>query len=164
MEVNSMTLLLVLLAIVVFLIILLYTVESKINLIFNTADSDMHLTLIWMHPLIKSVITKKADGFVLTVYLLGKSILTRQIKQKQNVYKNRNILKNLNPTDIYVNTQYGFRDPLVTGLTYTAISMVSQFFKVKSLSQNPDFLAANDYINLEANAKLNLGSSIMKLI
>lgn len=159
-----MVLLFILLFIVSLLIILLFTVASKIDFNFDSTNSDMHLTLLWLYPLIRSVVVRKNDGFVLTVYLLNKKILTKQINQKQNVSGNRNILKNLNPTDIHVNTRYGFRDPFVTGLTCSAISMVSQFFNVESLRQKPDFLAINDYINLDATARLNLGNSLIKLI
>jgi hypothetical protein len=146
------------------LTILLFTVTSKVNFNFDSVTSDINLTLLWLYPLIRSVIVKKNNEFTLTVYLLNKRILTKQIKRKQDVSDNKNVLRSLNPTDIHINTQYGFRDPFVTGLTYTAISMVSQFFNVKSLRQSPDFLTMNDYINLEANAKLNLGNSLIKLM
>jgi hypothetical protein len=100
----------------------------------------------------------------MTIYLLNKRVLTKQIKRKQYAKGNRNIIRNLDPTDIHVNTQYGFRDPFVTGLACSAITMASEFFNVESLHQKPDFLAINDYINLDATAKLNLGNSLMKLV
>lgn len=164
MEVYSMILLFVLLMLILLLTILLFTVTSKVNFNFDSVTSDINLTLLWLYPLIRSVIVKKNNEFTLTVYLLNKRIMTKQIKRKQDVSDNKNVLRSLNPTDIHINTQYGFRDPFVTGLTYTAISMVSQFFNVKSLRQSPDFLTMNDYINLEANAKLNLGNSLIKLM
>lgn len=164
MEVYSMILLFVLLMLLLLLTILLFTVTSKVNFNFDSVTSGMNLTLLWLYPLIRSVIVKKNNEFTLTVYLLNKRIMTKQIKRKQDVSDNKNVLRSLNPTDIHINTQYGFRDPFVTGLTYTAISMVSQFFNVKSLRQSPDFLTMNDYINLEANAKLNLGNSLIKLM
>lgn len=159
-----MILLFVLLMLLLLLTILLFTVTSKVNFNFDSVTSDINLTLLWLYPLIRSVIVKKNNEFTLTVYLLNKRIMTKQIKRKQDVSDNKNVLRSLNPTDIHINTQYGFRDPFVTGLTYTAISMVSQFFNVKSLRQSPDFLTMNDYINLEANAKLNLGNSLIKLM
>lgn len=164
MEVYSMILLFVLLMLLLLLTILLFTVTSKVNFNFDSVTSDINLTLLWLYPLVRSVIVKKNNEFTLTVYLLNKRIMTKQIKRKQDVSDNKNVLRSLNPTDIHINTQYGFRDPFVTGLTYTAISMVSQFFNVKSLRQSPDFLTMNDYINLEANAKLNLGNSLIKLM
>jgi hypothetical protein len=163
MEVISMALLFILLMLALLLTILLFTVTSKISFTFDSTNSDVHLTLLWLYPFIRSVITRGDNGFVLTVYLLNKRILTRQIKQKQNLYGNKTALKSLNPTDIHVNTQYGFRDPFVTGLACSVVSAVSQFFNVESLQQRPDFLAVNDYVNLDATAKLNLGHSLRSL-
>ncbi len=159
-----MALLLILLTIVLLLIVLLFTVKSKVDFIFNSTNSDMHVTLFWLYPLLRSVITKEDTRLVLTMYLLNKRILTKQINRKQNISGNESILKRLHPTDIHVDTQYGFRDPFVTGLACSAITLVSEFFNVESLRQKPDFLAVNDYINLDATAKLNLGHSLMKLI
>jgi hypothetical protein len=164
MEVNSMALLLILLTIVLLLIVLLFTVKSKVAFIFNSTNSDMHVTLFWLYPLLRSVITREDNRLVLTMYLLNKRILTRQLNRKQNVSGNESLLKRLIPTDIHVDTQYGFRDPFVTGLACSTITLASEYFNVESLRQKPDFLAINDYINLNASAKLNLGQSLMKLI
>lgn len=159
-----MALLLILLAIVLLLIVLLFTVKSKVNLIFDSTSSDMHLTLFWLSPLIKSEIKRVDNRLIMTAYLLNKKVLTRQIDSQGNKYGKRSAIGSLNPTDIHVDTQFGFRDPFVTGLACSAITLVSEFFKVESLNQRPDFLAIGDYINLDASAKLNLGNSLLKLI
>jgi len=164
MEVNSMTLLFILLLLFLLFIFLLFTVTSRINLSYDSAKSDMHLTLRWLHPLLRSVIVREGSGFLILVYLLNKRILTKLIKPKQYTNRKGNILKSLRPTEIHVNTQYGFRDPFVTGLACSAVSAVSQFLNVESLHQKPDFMANSDYVNLDAAAKLNLGYSLMKLI
>jgi hypothetical protein len=164
MEVNSMTLLLVLLAIVLLLIILLFTVKSRVNLIFDSTNSDMHLTLLWLYPLLKSVIKRVDNRLIMTVYLLNKRIYNREVKNNQNEYSSKSAIKSLNPTDIHVDTSYGFRDPFVTGLAGSAITLVSEFFNVESLHQRPDYLAISDYINLDATAKLNLGRSLIKIV
>ncbi|HYE82009.1 MAG TPA: hypothetical protein VEG39_07575 [Clostridia bacterium] len=159
-----MTLLLVLLTVVLLFIVLLFAVKSRINLVFDSANSDMHLTLFWLYPLLKSEIARKDGGFVMTLYLLNKRILTRQIKRKLGVSGNKGVLRSLRPTDIHVDTRFGFRDPFVTGLACSAVTMISEFLNVESLHQKPDFLAINDYISLDATAKLNLGRSLAKLI
>lgn len=159
-----MILLLVLLILVLFLIVLLFTVASRTNLSYDSTKSDMHLTLKWLHPLLKSVIVKNGSSLLLFVYLFNKRILARPIKPKKYSDRNRRVLTNLKPTDIHVNTQYGFRDPFITGLACSAVSAVSKFLNVESLYQKPDFLANKDYVNLDATAKLNLGYSLVKLI
>jgi len=164
MEVNSMTLLFILLLLLLLFIFLLFTVASRINLSYDSARSDMHLTLRWLHPLLRSVIAREGSRFLIRIYLLNKRVLTKLIKPKQYTKRNGNILRNLKPTDIHVNAQYGFRDPFVTGLACSTVSAVSQLLNVESLHQKPDFLANSDYINLDATAKLNLGRLLMKLI
>lgn len=159
-----MVLLLILVSIVLLLSILLFTVRSKVNLIFDSTNSDMHFTLSWLSPLLKSVVERVDNGLVMRVYLLNKRILTRKINSRQREYINRSAIRSLNPTDIHVDTRYGFRDPFVTGLACSTITLVSEFFKVESLYQRPDFLAISDYISLDATAKLNLGRSLVKLV
>ena len=159
-----MTLLFILLLSLLLFIVLLFTVASRIDLSYDSARSDMHLTLRWLHPLLMSVIVKEGNGFLLLVYLLKKRVLAKLMKPKQYTKRSGNILKSLKPTEIHVNTQYGFRDPFVTGLACGAVSAVSQLLNVESLHQKPDFLANSDYINLDATAKRNLGRLLMKLI
>lgn len=159
-----MALVLILLAVLLILAVLLFTVASEINFNFNSDNQDMKLTMHWLHPLLKSIVVRKDSIFVMTIYLFDKKMLEKQINRKQNARGNRNIINSLNPTDIHVYTQYGFRDPFVTGFACSAITMLAGFFKVESLRLIPDFLASDDYIRLNATAKLNLGHSLMKLI
>lgn len=159
-----MVLLYVLLSAVLLLLILLFAVKSKVDLVFDSTDSDIHFTLFWLYPLLKSVVTREKSGFVMTVYLFNRKVLTRLLNPKQNVSKKENVLRLFNPTDIHVDTRYGFRDPFVTAMASSAITMASGYFNVESLNQKPDFLATNDYISLDATAKLNLGRSLLKLI
>jgi len=164
MEVNSMTILFALLILAALLVILLFTVKSKVDFVFDTTASDMHVTLFWLYPLLKSVIRRENNMLVADIYLLNRRFLTKRINQKLPSTGNTNILKSINPTDIHVDTRYGFRDPFVTGLATSAITMASEYFNVESLNQRPDFLAINDYISLDATARLNLGRSLLKLI
>lgn len=146
------------------LIVLLFTVKSKIDLVFNTCESDMHVTLLWLYPLFKSVVTRVNGRLSVSIYLFNRKVLTRQIYQKQGPSAGANIIRRLEPTDICIDAQYGFRDPFITGLACSAVTLLSGYFNVKSLNQKPDFLAAYDYIDFDATARLNLGRSIIKLI
>lgn len=159
-----MVLLFVLLALVLLVLILLFTVTSKLIFSFDTSRSDLHLTLLWLYPFFKSVVVNEDNGLVLNIYLLNKKVYSRQLRHKQNLQSNRSILRSFSPTDIHVDAQYGFRDPSVTGLACSVISAVSKFFNVESLRQEPDFLAYDDYIYVDATARLNLGHSLVKLI
>jgi exo-beta-1,3-glucanase (GH17 family) len=74
------------------------------------------------------------------------------------------LLRLSNPKDINVNVKYGFADPFATGIACGAISMASQFINADSIIQTPDFLSMNDYIYLDATAKVNLGSMLIKYL
>lgn len=158
-----MALILTLLTLAVLLAVLLFTVKSRIDLVLDSTSSDVHLTLFWLYPLVKSVVQRVDDKLVLTVYLMNKRIVTREINNKRKA-SGRSAIGRLKPTDIHVETSYGFRDPFVTGLAVSAVTLAGEFFKVESLEQRPDFLAASDYFSLNATARLNLGHSLMKLI
>lgn len=159
-----MALLLILFTIVLLFTVLLFTVKSRINLVLDSTSSDMHLTLFWLYPFLKVIIKKADSSLVMNVFLLNKRILTRDINRMQNGYGNKSDIRSFNPTNIRVDTRYGFRDPFATGLACSAITLLSEFFNVESLQQKPDFLAVSDYINLDATARLNLGHSLVKLI
>lgn len=158
-----MVLILTLFALVLLIVVLLFTVNSKINLILDSASSDVHLTLFWLYPLVKSVVRRNGDKLLMTFYLLNKRILSREISTGPKLPAKSGISR-LDPTDIYVEASYGFSDPFVTGLAISAVALAGEFFRVESLQQRPDFLADRDYFSLNATAKLNLGSSLMKLI
>lgn len=158
-----MALILTLLTLIVLVAVLLFTVKSRIDLVLDSNSSDVHATLFWLYPLVKSVVQKTDNRFVLTVYLFNKRLLIREFDRSEKSSGSAAIGR-LNPTDIHVETSYGFRDPFVTGLAVSAVTLACKFFKVESLYQRPDFLAANDYFNLNATARLNLGQSLLKLI
>lgn len=158
-----MALILTLLTLFVLLTVLLFTVKSRIDLVLDSTSSDIHATLFWLYPMVKSVVQKTGNRFVLTVYLFNKRVLCREIDQSEKP-SGSTAIGRLKPTDIHVETNYGFRDPFVTGLAISAVTLVCEFFKVESLLQKPDFLAANDYFNLNVTARLNLGQSLLKLI
>jgi hypothetical protein len=164
MEVFSMILLYTLIIAALLLIVLLFTVASRIILHFDSTTSDLNLSLLWLYPVLKSVVSSENGRFVLSVYLFNKRILKRHMIRNEENIQNRNFLKKISPTDINISAQYGFRDPYFTALAFGAISMISRFFTVESLYQVPSFVANDDYVNIDATARLNLGRSLLKLV
>jgi hypothetical protein len=164
MEVITMILLYLLIIAALLLIVLLFTVASKIIIHFDSAASDLNLTLLWLYPILKSVVSTENDKFILDVYFFNKRILKRQIKANKTEMQNRNLLRKLKPTDINISAQYGFRDPYFTGLAFGAVSMISKFFTLESLCQKPNFLVSDDFVEIDATARLNLGHSLLKLV
>lgn len=164
MEVIFVVLLYVLIIAALLLIILLFTVASKIIVHFDTTTSDLKLTLLWLYPFLKSVVSSENGMFMLNVYLFNKRILKRHIKSSRQEMQNKSFIKKISPTNINISAEYGFKDPYFTALTFSAISMITNFFTLESLYQNPIFVSNDDYINIDATARLNIGRSLLKLV
>lgn len=159
-----MILLYILIIISLFLVVLLFTVASKIIVHFNSAASDLNVTVLWLDPVLKFVVSSENNSFILSVYLFKKIFFKKQLTNSRINIQNRNFISKITPADIHINAQYGFRDPYFTGLAFCAINMISKFFTLESLYQKPDFLADDDFLNIEATARLNLGRSLLKLV
>ena len=164
MEVNSMVVLLTLLTILFVLGVLLFTVKSKIHFHLDTNTSDINVTMLWLYPFLRSVITSQGDQFILNIYLFNKRIYQTELKPGDKSKDNKGRVRELQPTDIHISAQYGFRDPFMTGLVSSAITLLSQLIPVESLCQNPDYLTFEDYISIDGDAELNLGRSLLKLV
>ncbi len=158
-----MVLLSILIAALLLLVVLLFTVGSKIIVHFNSF-SDLNVTLLWLSPVLKSVVSSENDSFILSIYFLNKRILKRQLTVSKINMQNKNFFNKINPTNIHINAEYGFKDPCFTGLVFGGMNIISSFFPLESLYQKPDFLANDDFINIDASAKLNLGRSLLKFI
>lgn len=158
-----MSLLLIILLVFPVLILLAFTIATKIIFTFNSDKSNMNLTLLWLYPFIKAVVTNEENRLILTVYLFKKSIFRKALKGRKQKSNNLELIKQVNPTDVTVNTSYGFRDPFVTGIACGAINIAAQFIDIDSISQNPDFVTDRDYIYVNATAKVKLGSALVNM-
>jgi len=164
MEVNSMIILIILLSMILLLTILLFTVVSKIIFHLDSTTSELNLTLLWLSPFLRSELSPEGNKLILEVFVFNKRILKKAIEAKKKPTRNKSFIRNIHPTDINVNMQYGFRDPYFIGLVSSAVSMITQLFNVESLDQKPDFVAFDNYVSMDATAKLNLGRTLLKLI
>jgi hypothetical protein len=101
---------------------------------------------------------------MLKVYLFKQLIMKKTLKIRKKKYGGMELIKLSDPKDVHVNVQYGFRDPFTTGVTCGVINMASQFINIDSINQTPEFMSDDDYVHLDATAKVNLGSTLIKLI
>ncbi len=149
---------------ILILLVLLFIVASKIRVHFDSTSSDFNATLLWLYPILKSVIESENDTFTLSIYIFSKRIFKKQLTNNKTKGKNKNLLSNFKPTDVHINAQYGFTDPYFTGLAFAALNMIPRFLSLESLCQRPNFLVSNDFINIDATAKLNLGRLLLNLV
>ncbi len=159
-----MIILFLLLITIALLILLLFTVASRIEFHFDSAAARFKLAILWLYPFLKAEVSSEDSGYTLQLFLFNKRILKRIMNVNKKISGNMYDIQRLHPTNIAIKAQYGFQDPYFTGMFCTVISMISQFFSVDSLSQQPDFLAFDTYINIDATARLNLGRSLLALV
>ncbi|TCQ02067.1 hypothetical protein [Serpentinicella alkaliphila] len=149
---------------VLILMVLLFIVASNIIFHFDSTSSDVNVTLLWLYPILKSVVSLENNSLTLSIFIFSKKIFKKQMSSHNSESRNKNVLKKINPTDVRINAQYGFKDPYFTGLTFAALNMIPSLLKLESLYQKPDFLVTNDFININATAKLNLGRFLLALV
>jgi len=158
-----MVLMFLILSIAVILIILLFTVALRVKVVFDTYKTDLNMTLLWLHSFLKALVTIEDTKPMLTLYLLNKRLFKRILKTGKGKLSSMQFVKLIDSKDIHVNAYYGFRDPFTTGITCGAINAASQFINIDSINHVPDFTTENDYIYLDASAKVNLGSTLIRL-
>jgi membrane protein implicated in regulation of membrane protease activity len=162
-------LLYIMLIAVMVLVLLLFITAMKVIFIFNSDKANINLTLLWLYPFLKVVVTTEETHPVLVAYLFGKSIVRRDLRRKPTREKRRKtnrveLVRQIKPRDVHVHASYGFRDPSITGVACGAMNMAAQFIHIDSFNNDPDFVAENDYIYVDATAKLNPGITLVKLI
>jgi len=150
------------LAITILTLIGLITV--KVRLVFNSEKSELNMTILWIKPLIKAFIKLEETKPFLSLYLFNKIFFKKSLQGFSDKQKGRQLLEITSPKDVQLNIEYGFKDPFTTGIACGVINVASQFANVKSLKHTPDFISVKDYVYLDANAKVNLGSSLIKFL
>lgn len=157
-----MILIITILFVVIILILLLFLIMSRIKLVLNTEKAEMNMTLLWLSPLLKAIVVMEDARPVLRVYLLNKVVYKKVIRKGKKSEKRMELVQLAEPKDVHVDVRYGFSDPFSTGIACGVIQIASQFINIDSVDQTPDFLAASDYIYLNATAKVNLGSTLLR--
>lgn len=149
------------------LVILLFLFALRIKLVLDTDKSEITMTVLWLDPLIKAYVTSENAIPMLKVYVFHQLIFQRALNKALNKGRNKRggteLVKLSRPKDVNVNVRYGFSDPFTTGVACGAINVASQFINIDSINQTPDFLSTDDYIYLDATAKVNLGSTLIRL-
>ncbi|MDP4180619.1 MAG: DUF2953 domain-containing protein [Bacillota bacterium] len=150
--------------IIALIFVLLFNASLKARFIFDTEESDMHLTLLWLPPLFKAIVEMVNARPVFTIIVLNKKVYTKVLKGKKQTFNKRQLLDKVNPEDFIVNAYYGFSDPFTTGIATGVMSMLSGFADIASINHCPDFTSSKDYIYVDATAKINLGSALLNLL
>jgi len=152
------------LIIITIIIALLFVAALRVKVVFDTERTDLHLTLLWLYPFIKVLVTIEDTKPVLSFYLFKKNLFKKIIKKGKSKSSGVQMIKIINPKHVSINANYGFRDPSTTGIACGAINVASQFINIESINHNPDFITESDYIYLNATANVNLGTALINLL
>ena len=158
-----MTYFIILILLVFIFVLLLFTAALKVIVVFDTYRSNLNLTLSWLHSYIKAFITLENSKPMLSLFLLNKKLFKKEIKTGKKKLSNLGYIKYVDSRDVHINALYGFRDPYFTGITCGAVNAALQFINIDSINHNPDFTAENDYIYMDASAKINVGSTLKSM-
>lgn len=155
-------LILVLIFIAALFLILLFTERLKVMLILDTYNSCFKMTLQWFHWLRALIIIENSRP-VLTLYFFNMKLYKRILHRGGKNRNKHSLLKLAHPEELIINAYYGFQDPYTTGIACGAVNSALQFIKSASINQVPDFTAEQDYILLDAKARVNMGTALMNL-
>lgn len=156
---------LILALIIIAVIIGLFFVEPvHAGFVFDTEKSDMNMTILWFHPLLKIVVTVENTLPVMSFYLFNKKVFKKSIRKTSTGTNNLELVRIINPKDVCINTNYGSIDPYITGIICGAVGFASQFINIDSFKNHPDFATEKDYIYFNATAKINLGEAFINYL
>lgn len=150
--------------ILLFMVILTFTAILKVAFTLDTERENIQLTLLWLYPFMKVTAESNDDAPLLSVYLFNKRVYGRKISLKKTGTRNADFVKSVSPSDVHFDISYGFRDPFITGITCGAIHAASEYMSFVSIKQSPDFVANNDYVYMDATAKVNIGNTFIHFL
>lgn len=161
-----MILLLVLVAVILIFAALLFTVTAKLHFHFDSITGALNVTLLWLYPFFRSVISNEDGKMTLSVYLFNGRVYKRKLVTEGSANGSLGNIKGLDLEHVNVSTEYGFSDPYNTGIMCGFIGMLAQLFPItiEALYQNPDFQAREDFISVDASAEMHVGQSLVKLV
>lgn len=148
------------------LIILLSVFHVKVIFAFNSEQyTNLNLMISWLYPMFKAIITNEGNSIIISVYLFNRKIFIRNLKSKKRNNKiSFDLIKSIKLDYIKVKTSYGFENPAITGWVCASVSLILNYVKTKDLYNNPDFSMNSNYINLNAETKINVISTLINLL
>lgn len=168
------TFLTVLVLLIVISMVLLYKFPIRVNAALNSEQqADMYLSITWLSPFLKGLITNKNNHITLVLYLFEKEVLEKRLTNKKAL-SNRTafgryrdyikLARSLRVANSRIYASYGFDNPALTGVVYGAISMVSQYIHLNEFYNNADFISEHSYFNINAYMEINAARSILKIL
>ena len=150
-----------LLLILLFFVMLIFSVALRIKFIIDSNNSDLNLSVFWLYPFLRVLIAIENEKPMLTVFIFKTKVFKKAVKAQKGKANQGNLMQLANPTDINVTTSYGFKDLYLTGVVCGVVNMIQGFINARYVHQYPNFTGIDDYVYVNATAKVNIGSAIV---
>jgi hypothetical protein len=157
-----MYVLVVLLLIASLIIVLLATNPIKVAFSYDSEQmNEYRMIFSWLKPAVSGSVTKVNNKTILNAYFFNKKIIEKELKGKALSQRDKiNMIREIHPHLIKLQTSYGFMDPSVTGMVCGSINMISEYIGVDDLYNHPDFSVDHDYFNAHATAEVDALNSL----
>lgn len=154
------------LIIIILLLAIIYIITQtfKLRLLFNLNEDNMYCNIFYLYPLLKIIIDIEAAKPFIIVYVFKIKVYKKPLKIKKSNNTRINLYKMVNPKDIKMTTNYGFKDPFNTGIVCGAFNIITRYINIGKMKQFPNFVSVYDYIYVDATANINIGNSIMYFV
>lgn len=156
----------ILLLTVVFLIAL-FTVSARVTLNLDTDENMLSVKSSWLIQTASVQFLKKESRQKVSIFFSGKRIASWNIRLKPKAKKRRRGLfyvRALSMERARCKTAYGFSTPFLTGISSGFPLFIQSIVPNISIEMTPDFFSDHAYLIVRAEAKLNLGRTILNLI
>lgn len=159
-----MSIFIILILLIIAAFIVFFTGYFRVQVIFDAYKSNLNMTVTWLHSFIKAIIYLEGLKPVLSFYVWNKRIFKKYLMKGREHNSASDLIKVIDSKEVNVDAGYGFRDPSITGIFCGIANAVTQFINIDSIRLRPDFVAENDYVYLNANAKVNIGSTLISYL
>lgn len=165
-----MYLLYFILILIIILFLSLLLIPLNINLYINSEQIDnSYIDFSWLYPFLNIKLIVNDDDIFIKIYIFKKSLKIKQIqfsniKSKYTIKDRVNILKSLDLDYLYLDTYYGFNDPLITGILCGFINLIPNHLDKNEIYNNPNFMVDDSYFTAKAFVKINIFYAIIKIL
>ncbi|NFJ83497.1 DUF2953 domain-containing protein [Clostridium botulinum] len=158
------------LILIIILFLLLIFIPLNINLYINSEQIyNSYIDFSWLYPFLNIRLFVNDDNIFIKIYVYKKSFKIKQIqfgniKSNHTIKDKINIFRSLNLDYLYLDTYYGFNDPLITGILCGFINLIPNYLGKNEIYNNPNFMVNDSYFNAKAFAKINIFYAIIKIL
>ncbi len=153
-----------LLAILIVLLALMtaaFVCPVRIRCVARLDSGGASVRLCSLYPLLKIIIFIEDNQPFVTVFVFKLKLYQRAIKRRKGKGNLTDWLRAADISDVSVDTRYGLHTPFATGIFQSILGIAAAFLKADSMQIYPDFIPDEEYVHIDASARVNIGNTIM---